>query len=251
MKVFIGMETSGVLRRGFCLAGHAAVSCDTLPAEDGAAIGHHWQGDVFMVLERLMLRGWVPDVAIFHPTCTYLTNSAEWAYADPDFERYPGVGYHQQTEPGTLLGAARRAARKSAIADVDRIDKLEIEKKIVENPVGVLSSAFRQPDQIVQPYMFGDDASKATCLWLWGLDEIPVPARTRWHPPRFVQWRGRSVERWSNQTDSGQNALSPGEDRWKERSRTYPGLGSALVAHVAADEPRRQGSLFASTGRNS
>src|SRR5690606_39218207 len=101
--------------------------------------------------------GWWPDLAIFHPTCTYLTNSAAWAFNDPDFERYPGVGYHQRVKPGTLTGAARRAARKSALDDVRRIISLPIKRKAFENPIGAINTAIRKADQIVQPYQFGDD----------------------------------------------------------------------------------------------
>jgi hypothetical protein len=108
MIVFIGMEASGQLRRRFETRGHYVISCDMLPAEDGstftAELGGHIVGDVFEVLEWLWGQGLWPDLGIFHPTCTYLTNSAEWAYADPDFERYPGVGYHQRVKPETLTG---------------------------------------------------------------------------------------------------------------------------------------------------
>lgn len=242
------METSGVLRRRLQAAGHFAISADFLPAEDGSQFpegerGGHIQDDVFAVLDYLRRRGLWPDAAIFHPDCTNLTNSAAWAYADPDFDRYPGIGYHQRVQPGTLTGGARRAARGEALATVERIDKLDIPKKIVENPIGALSELFREPDQIVQPFMFGDDASKATCLWLWGLDPVPVPPRSQWARPRLVQWKGRTVPRYGNQTDAGQNRLSPGEDRWKDRSRTYPGIGAALVSHIVSE--RRQASLFA------
>ena len=110
MRVFIGMETSGALRRRFMHLGHDVFSCDMLPAEDGGDVDHII-GDVFEALDDLWAIGWWPELAIFHPTCTYLTNSAAWAFADPDFERYPGVGYHQRVQPGTLTGAERRRAR--------------------------------------------------------------------------------------------------------------------------------------------
>lgn len=116
MIVFIGMEASGVLRRGLQAAGHYTISADYRAAEDGSQFpegdrGGHIQDDVFAVLEYMRRRGLWPDAAIFHPDCTNLTNSAAWAYADPDFERYPGVGYHQRVRPGTLTGGARRAPR--------------------------------------------------------------------------------------------------------------------------------------------
>lgn len=220
MKIFIGMETSGALRQRFAARGHDVISCDTLPAEDDG-IGHV-VGDVFRVLDGLEVMGWWPDLAIFHPKCTYLTNSAAWAFNDPDYERYPGVGYHQRVKPETLTGSARRDARDLALDDVRRIMALSIKRKVIENPIGAISNAIRKPDQIIQPYQFGDDASKATCLWLEGL--MPL------HHTKYVQ--GRLVNRayrWSNQTDTGQNRLSPGDDRWKDRSRTFPGVADAMV----------------------
>ncbi len=242
MRILIGMETSGALRRRFQALGHDAISVDLLPAEDDG-IGHI-VGDVFDVIADLWARDWWPDGAIFHPDCTYLTNSAAWAYADPDFDRYPGVGYHQRVSPETLVGGARREAREDAIETVRRIFRLKIRRIIAENPVGALSTRFRKPTQIVQPYQFGDDASKLTCLWFLGTDwEIMEPEGVRIDPRRrvpgrMVEWpagSGKMVERWANQTDSNQNRLSPGEGRWKDRSRTYPGIADALVEALIAE----------------
>lgn len=109
MRVFIGMETSGQLRRRFRANGHHVISCDLLPAEDNSPC--HVIGDVFATLSELAAIGWIPDFGVFHPECTYHTLSAAWAFADPDYDRYPGVGYHQRVKPGTLVGAKRRAAR--------------------------------------------------------------------------------------------------------------------------------------------
>ena len=213
MKVFVGMETSGVMRRAFQNRGHDVVSCDFLPSEDDAP--EHWQMDVFEALEQLWLfYGWHPDLAIFHPTCTYLTISAEWAYG-------PGP-YHQKVKPETLVGAARVEEREKAVAQFRKILDLPIYKIAVENPVGVISTRIRKPDQVVQPWWFGDDASKATCLWLKHLPPLP---KTKPVPPRVVN--GRKL--WGNQTDSGQNKLTPGPDRWKDRARTYPGFAAACA----------------------
>lgn len=237
MRIFIGMETSGALRGGFAAQRHDVISCDVLPAEDGGTAGQHIVGDVFETLEDLWRAGWWPDFAMFHITCTYLTNSAAWAFNDPDFERYPGVGYHQRVKPGTLTGAARRAAREASKDEFRRVLALPIARKVVENPVGALSQIMT-PTQIIQPYEHGDDASKATCLWMFGRDGEPLPEMrlpvdpANRVPGRMVEWprgSGRMVERWSNQTDSGQNALSPGDERWKDRSRTLPGIADAMV----------------------
>lgn len=241
--VFIGMETSGALRSRFQQAGYFTISCDTLPAEDGSSypeawqgklLGGHIQGDVFEVLEWMWSVGLWPDLAVFHPTCTYMTISAEWAYKDPDFARYPGVGYHQKLKPGTLFGAERRAAREEALNQVRRIIALPIKRKVFENPVGVISTAIGPVVQIVQPYEHGEDASKKTCTWAYDKDGQPLPDMAvpvdpaKRVPGRIVDGK----ERWSNQTDSGQNKLGGGtKDRWKERSRTYPGIADAWVSH--------------------
>lgn len=235
--VFIGMESSGQLRRRFQERGFFTVSADNLPADDGAemdlaGLGGHYQGDVFECLDFLWSIGRWPDLAIFHPTCTYLTCSAEWAYKDPDFTRYPGVGYHQKLKPGTLFGADRRAARERSMDEFRKIRALPIRLKGVENPKGALSRICK-PSQIIQPNHFGDDASKETHLWYFDKDGNPAPEMilpidpAKRVPGRMVNGR----ERWSNQTDSGQNKLPPGADRWKDRSRTYPGVADAWAEH--------------------
>lgn len=240
--VFIGMETSGELRRRFQQAGHETYSCDVLPSEDGGEemahrdglpMGRHLVGDVFETLENMWATDLWPDLAVFHPTCTNLTGSAEWAYKDPDFDRYPGVGYHQKLKPGTLFGADRRAARDADLDGVRRIMALPIRRKVIENPVGVIGSRIMRATDITQPHEFGDDASKKTCWWFLGKDgqtlaDMIVPRDSA------KRVRGRMIggrERWANQTDSGQDRATPADDRWKDRSRTFPGLASSLVAH--------------------
>ena len=103
-----------------------------------------------------------------------------------------------------------------------------IPRVAIENPIGCIGTRIRPADQIVQPYDFGDDASKATCLWLKGLSPLRPTARLAGRivsDPRT----GKTVERWANQTDSGQNRLAPSADRWKLRSTTYPGLAAAMA----------------------
>ena len=239
MRVFIGMETSGMLRRRFAALGHDTISCDMLPSEDGPS-RHHYIGDVFQTLHYLRKRRqWWPDLAIFHPTCTYHTLAGAWAFGDGP--------YHQKVQPGTLVGAARRNARVQAEADVENLKALPIWRKVIENPRGTLPTrtSLGRPHDVVQPYEFGDDASKATCLWFFDAEGNPVPdmalprdPRKR-VPGRLVERGGRFVERWANQTDSGQNRLPPGVDRWKERSRTYPGIADAMVAWWGQSDPVR------------
>lgn len=233
--VFIGMETSGTARRAFQAEGHHVISCDILPSEDGADVdlataitrGGHLCGDVFAVLDQLQAAGWWPELALFHPTCTFHVVSAAWAFGDGP--------YHQKVQPGTLVGAARRAARDTAENDVRRLWALPIKRKAIENPIGTLSTRWRKHSQIVQPYKFGDDASKATCLWLHNLPKL--------RPTAFVEPRSGGLPlfggdggpmRWENQTDGGQNRLPPSEDRWKERSRSYPGIITAMAKQWSA-----------------
>lgn len=199
-------------------------------------LGRHLVGDVFDTLENMWANDLWPSLAIFHPTCTWLTNSAEWAFADPNYEKYPGVGYHQRVKPETLTGAARRDAREASLDEARRIVALPIRRKIIENPIGAISQ-IRKPSQVIQPYEFGDDASKATCLWFFDEDgneapelRLPIDPAKRCNG-RWALHKGRYFERWSNQTDSGQNRMSPGADRWKDRSRTYPGIADAGAAH--------------------
>lgn len=215
LPILIGCERFGRMRDAFRRRGYDAWSCDTAPDVTGSR--YHIQCDV----RRILSEGWAG--AIFHPDCTYLTCSAEWAYSDPDFERYPGVGYHQKVKPDTLVGAARRQARREAVAFVFALRDAPIPLKAIENPRGHLSAAWRSPDQTIQPHEFGDDASKATCLWLEG---FPLLTPTKRIAPRMVNGRPR----WANQTDSGQNRLSPSEDRTMQRAATYPGIADACAA---------------------
>lgn len=187
------------------------MSCDILPSE---ATGPHYQGDVRDIIEN----GW--DLMVAHPPCTYLTIAAEWAYNDTQ---------KKKINPGTLIGEARRAAREEAIAFVLTLANAPIERIAIENPVGVLSSRWREPDQFIQPYEYGDDASKKTCLWLKNLPRL-LP--TVLAPPRLAlsaDCRSYSL-RWGNQTDSGQNKEPPSKTRWKIRSTTWNGWADAMAS---------------------
>lgn len=130
-RILIGCECSGVMRRAFERHGWEAWSCDLMPAKDGHR--NHFRMDVRKVLNF----GW--DAAIFHPVCTYLTCSAEWAYGDGP--------YHQKVKPETLVGAVRREARKLAVEFTLELANAPIPHKAIENPCGHLSSAWRKPDQ--------------------------------------------------------------------------------------------------------
>ena len=211
LRVLIAGETGGALREAFRAHGCDAKSCDLL--DDATGSEHHLKCDWWEIVGN----GW--DMAIFHPTCTYLTVSAAWAFKDGP--------YHQKVKPGTLVGAERRAARADALDDFRRILALPF-PKAVENPApSFISTAIRPPDQTIQPYQFGDDASKRTGLWL---DRLPILRPTKRIAGRIVNGK----ERWANQTDSGQNKLSPSDDRWQQRSKTYPGIAAAMAAQWTA-----------------
>lgn len=209
MKVLIACERFGVIRDAFIKAGHNAMSCDLV---DSAVIGPHYTGDVRDVLND----GW--DLMIAHPDCTYLTNSAAWAFSDGP--------YHQKVKQGTLVGARRRAARVEALDFVRLLMDAPIPRIAIENPIGVISTAIRKPDQIIQPYEYGDNASKATCLWL---KNLPLLVPTNRIHGRIVSHNGKMVERFDNQTDGGQNRLSPSDDRAMARAKTYQGWADAMA----------------------
>jgi len=208
MKILVGCEESQAVCLAFREAGHEAFSCDLKPCSGGHP-EWHYQMDVF---EAIKLQEW--DMGIFFPDCTYLTCSAEWAYKDGP--------YHQKVKPGTLVGKERIEARKAASEFFMALYNCHIPKIAIENPVGVMSSIFRKPNQVIHPYNFGDDASKATCLWL---KNLPRLNSTGYAEPRIVN----GVKRWSNQTDSGQNNLSPSDNRAELRSKTYPGIAKAMA----------------------
>jgi len=192
MRVLVGCEYSGAVRDAFIAAGHDAMSCDLL---DTDRPGPHYKGDLFDVIDD----GW--DLGIFHPPCTYLSVS----------------GMHWTTR-----GLRDPKLTEEALEFVRRILASKIKRKAVENPISIISSRIRPPDQVIQPYEFGHDASKATCLWL---DNLPPLRKTAYIPPRIVN----GCKRWANQTDSGQNALAPSEDRWKVRSETFSGIARAMA----------------------
>lgn len=205
-RILIGYSACPLTRKAFEANGHEVWTCDLLPARDNALF--HYQGDVWDVLGD----GW--DFAVLHPMCTYLTCSAAWAFGDGP--------YHQKIKPGTLVGEARREARREALDNFAKLLALPFPVAI-ENPgTSFVSKAIRKPSQIIHPHQFGDDASKATGFWLSAGVPLLVPTQNVAH--RIVDGRPR----WANQADSGQNRLSPGANRWLERSKTYPGIAAAM-----------------------
>ena len=177
MRVLVACEFSGIVRDAFIAAGHEAVSCDLLPSE---SYGPHVQGDVRQLLQ-------VPwDLMIAHPPCTHLAVSGARWFAEKQRE---------QTE-------ALQFVRELLEAPIPRI--------ALENPVSIISSRIRKPDQILQPWQFGHGETKAICLWLKGLPKL--------QPIEVVEGREHRVHR-----------MAPSPDRWKERSRFYPGIARAMA----------------------
>lgn len=180
MKVLIACEFSGIVRDAFAARGHDAWSCDLLPSERP---GKHIINDA---IANIKWSGISWDLLIAHPPCTHLAVSgARW------FKNK----HKEQAE---------------ALQFVRFFFNLPIQKICIENPISIISSYIRKPDQIIQPWMFGHGETKATCLWLKGLPLLK--------PTNVVSGREHRVHR-----------MPPGPDRWKERSRTFPGIAKAMA----------------------
>lgn len=192
MKILVACEYSGTVRDAFIKRGHDAISCDLLPTDKP---GPHYQGDVLDIINDGF------DLMIAHPPCTYLSVS----------------GMHWTTR-----GLRDPQLTEDALEFVRVLLNANIPMIALENPVSVISSRIRKPDQIIHPWMFGHDASKKTCLWL---KNLPPLESTQVVQPRVINGK----QRWGNQTDSGQNKLPPSKDRWKIRSETYSGIAEAMV----------------------
>lgn len=189
MRVLIACEFSGIVRDAFIALGHDAWSCDLLPCERS---GPHLQCDVRNIIQDQ----W--DMMIAHPPCTYLCSSGlHWNKRRPE----------------------RQAKTDEALSFVAYLLGADIPLIALENPIGCISSRIRKPDQIIQPWQFGHPESKSTCLWLKGLPLLK---------PTSIVPKPESG-RWSNQTASGQNKLTPSDTRWMERSRTYAGIAKAMA----------------------
>jgi hypothetical protein len=177
MRVLVGCEFSGVVREAFKAKGHDAWSCDLLPTE---IPGQHYQGDVF----DLNMEHW--DLMIAHPPCTHLAVSGARWFKDKLLEQ----------------DAALHFVRRLLAWPIDHI--------ALENPISIISSRIRKPDQILQPWQYGHGETKATCLWLKNLPKLV--------PTKIVDGRVPRVHH-----------ASPGPDRWKERSRTLSGIAEAMA----------------------
>ena len=178
MKVLIACEFSGIVRDAFIAKGHDAMSCDLLPTEKP---GPHYQGDVFDIIND----GW--DMMIAHPPCTHLAVSGARWFKDKQAEQFEAMQFF---------------IKLAAMTKVNRV--------CVENPISIMSTRFRKPDQIIQPWQFGHGETKATCLWLKGLPLLK--------PTDIVDGREQRIHK-----------MPPSENRWRERSRTFPGIAAAMA----------------------
>lgn len=181
--MLIACEFSGIVRNAFTARGHNAWSCDLLPTESP---GPHLQCDVLTILHE----GW--DLMIAHPPCTHLAVSGARWFKDKLPEQAAALDFVR-----ALLAAP-------------------IAKIALENPVSIISSRIRKPNQIIQPWMFGHEETKTTCLWLKNLPKLT--------PTNVTTVRNRNL------TPSGQNKLGPSPTRWKDRSRTYQGIADAMAS---------------------
>lgn len=177
MKVLVACEYSATVREAFAAKGHEAVSCDLLPTE---IPGPHYEGNVLDILYDK----W--DLMIAHPPCTHLAVS------------------------GARWFKEKQAEQKEALDFVRYLLSAPIDRIALENPISIISSKIRKPDQIIQPWMFGHGETKATCLWLKGL---PLLQATN-----VVDGREARVHK-----------MPPSPDRWKERSRTFKGIAQAMA----------------------
>jgi hypothetical protein len=187
MRVLIACEYSGAVRDAFLARGHDAVSCDLLPSETP---GPHYQGPV----QDILGDGW--DLMIAHPPCTHLAVS------------------------GARWFAGKQAEQAEALAFVRLLLAAPIARIALENPVSVISSRIRKPDQVIQPWQFGHEATKTTCLWLKGLPHL-TPTNIVGKGARHVTKSGKSLPKWYN--------LPPSADRWKIRSATFQGIADAMA----------------------
>ena len=185
MKVLVACEYSGRVRDAFIAQGHDAISCDLLPTESD---GPHYQGDVTDILNDGF------DLMVAHPPCTHLAVS------------------------GSRHFWRKEKEQKEALDFVRLLMNAPIKRWCIENPVSVISSCIRPPDQIIQPWQYGHGEVKSTCFWLKNLPKLKATNIVKGREPKV-------------------HMMPPGPDRWKERSRTYLGVAEAMALQWNEDSP--------------
>lgn len=212
-RILIACEESQATTKAFRELGHEAFSCDLLPCSGGH---HEWhfQQDVFEVIDE----GW--DLMVAHPPCTFLTGSGVQWLSHPEDKALP----FEERRPHPKY-PNRRQDMLDSVEFVKALYNADIKHIAIENPVGLLSSRWRKPDQIVQPYMFGDEATKTTCLWLKNLPFL-FPTNIVGKGERTVFASGKSHPKWY--ADALKNAKTK-EERQTLRSKTFPGMAKAFA----------------------
>ncbi len=198
MRVLVACEYSGRVRDAFLARGHDAMSCDLLKTETP---GPHYQGDVRDVIGD----GW--DLMIAHPPCTHLAVSGARWLTDHWVKSKKGRRWHD--------GSLKRQQQAEALDFVRLLMGANIPRICIENPVSVISSHIRKPDQIIEPWQHGHGETKKTCLWLKGLPKLKSSD--------IVDGRDDRIHK-----------MAPGPDRWKDRSRTYLGVAAAMAQQWGA-----------------
>jgi len=198
MRILIACEESQAVTKEFRKLGHEAYSCDILPCSGGHPEWHLKQD-----VTELLKQKW--DMIIAFPPCTYLTVTGNRWF---NIERYGEKAIK------------RHADRKEAVDFFMMFANADCEKIAIENPVGVMSSEWRKPNQIINPWQFGDPFEKKTCLWLKGLNELE-PTNIVTPPPRQKIKGGKSIPEWYSN--------APKKDRSKIRSKTFPGIAKAMA----------------------
>lgn len=195
MKVLIACEYSGTVRDAFIKLGHDAISCDILPTD---ALGPHYQGDIFDIIDNGF------DLMIAHPPCTHLAVSGARHF------------HKKQKEQAEALDFVRKLMN----ANIKHI--------AIENPVSIISSKIRKPDQIIQPWMFGDPFQKTTCLWLKNLPKLEATKIV--DKGQFFEWVDKKTGKKKRQASWDIEAFKKGNNRGKIRSKTFQGIADAMAS---------------------
>jgi len=206
MRVLVACEFSGIVRDAFKVRGHDAYSCDILPTERE---GKHIQGDVLEILND----GW--DLMIAHPPCTYLAVTGNKWFYHPDDK---GIPIEQRRPHPRFPNRAKQ--REDAVKFFMSLAAANISKICIENPVGIMSTRWRKPNQIIQPFQFGHPEPKKTCLWLKGLSQLE-PTKTV-EPEYIISKSGKRLAKWYYQP-----SFTP--ERQKMRERTFQGIADAMA----------------------